>query len=168
MIKKQRITRETVIYRNYPLIEEMQEPEKNRFFIGGELEWKMIYLGLSIPLKEFLERFPKPNNLKKGLKGVLEIEDSKGTYIFYEKTRALLREWRGVYGGLAKLNVIDFSILEIYLNPSEHLKKYREVLPPLGIVSEGIENVKMQKNLVLMLKKYVNSINNYYTPSQKR
>jgi hypothetical protein len=153
MMKKQRISREVVIYRSSP--NPGEEFSLKSFLICGEISGRLVWKALSIPTLEFLEKFAKNSESRKNLIDALEVKDSKGTYLFHEETGSVLRGWTSRVGGNAQ---IDPYNLDMYRRPPE---KYERNHPPAKISSDNVDLFKSQKNLVLMLRKYVNFLNEY-------
>jgi hypothetical protein len=153
MMKKQRISREVVIYRSSPNPEE--EFSLKNFLICGEISGRLVWKALSIPTLEFLEKFAKNSEPKKNLMDALEVKDSKGAYLFHEETGSVLRCWISRYGGNAQ---IDPYHLDMYRISPE---KYEKNHPPAKISSDNVDLFKAQKNLVLMFKKYVSFLEEY-------
>jgi hypothetical protein len=156
MIKKQRITREAVIYRDYP--QEGEEVNWKPLMVYGEIDSRLIAIALSIPSWEFAERFvkeSKPGKKMKNLGKILEVCDYKGEYFFHKDTGVVLRSWKSYFGGNAQIDP-PFGIHRL------ETKKYEKNPPPATISSKNIDNASAQKNLVLMFRKYVKFLENYY------
>lgn len=153
MMKKQNLTREVLVYRAFPI--GVEEISLKSFLISGEISARLVSVALSIPTLNFLEKFDKKYEPRKNLMNAWVVQDSKGEYIFHEETGGLLRCWVSNFGGNAQ---IDPYHLDWYREPP---KKYERNYPPARISSDNVDVFKAQKNLVLMLRKYVNFLEKY-------
>jgi hypothetical protein len=147
MMKKQNINREVFIYRDSP--NEGDEPGSKKFLIWGEIGGRLVRKALSAPTLEFITKFAENSKPEKDLMNAWVVKDSKGAYIFDEKTGGVLRCWSCNSDTSAQ---IDPYYLDMY---RRLLGKGERNYVPANISSDNIDTAKMQKTLVLMFRKYV-------------
>lgn len=152
-MRKQNINREVVIYRDSP-----NEGDKHRlkkFLIWGEISGRLVRKALSMPTLEFITKFAENSKPEKDLMDAWVVRDSKGAYIFNEKTGGVLRCWSCNSDANAQ---IDPYYLDMYRKP---LEKYEKNYIPASISSDNIDTAKTQKTMVLMFRKYVQFLEKY-------
>jgi hypothetical protein len=129
-----------------------------KYLIYGSMEETLIKKALSIPTKKFIEDFSNFVNGSKpkiNLMSAWEIKDSKGNYLFYECTFSVLRCWTTYFGGNAQIDPYELDMYKKSIEDKTTLGF------PIKITSDNMDNLESQKNMVLMLKRYVTFLENY-------
>jgi hypothetical protein len=144
------------IFRDSP--NSLEKSRLKEYLIFGEMDEFLIKKALTIPTKNFVKSFSERINCSEPRENILsgiEVKDPKGVYIFHETTGGILRCWTSYFGGNAQIDPYD---LEKY---QRAIKNNQELGHSIKITSDNIDTLKSQKNLVLMLRKYVNFLEKY-------
>lgn len=129
-----------------------------KYLIYGEMDELLIKKALSIPTKNFIEdfsKYTKGSEPRINMMFAWEIKNSKGAYIFHDETFSVLRCWTTYFGGNAQIDPYD---LDMY---KEAIKNKTELGFPIKISSDNMDTIKCQKNMILMLKKYITFLEDY-------